>query len=169
MLTLLTRKLCPLLSLAVVTIGCGKKINEGKGSSANQTTQNQERPSTYILRLDGRTETSKQYKTPQYVRRFQIPEELVVRSGNPQGVEVQVAYQVDEEYDDFYNYRCNYIASANPTRMVLKECVDIDDYNYGDVSNQWFSLDQDEIIQLKFVNDKSNNVVVDIIYNMEWF
>lgn len=160
-------KLCPFLTLAMATVGCGKKISENAGSPASQT-QNQQRPSSLILRLNSDDQSSLQYRMPQ-PGRFTIPESLIVRSGNPIGRKVEISYNVDPTFDDDYDYKCNYISKGSSSEMFLDKCLDYNDGNFGDVSEQTFALYQDEIIQVRFTDSSSNPLSLDIIYNMTWF
>src|SRR3989344_3648406 len=63
MLLALARKICPILSLAIATVGCGKKISEAQTEPA-RSIENQELPATYIIRLDGSESSSQTYILP---------------------------------------------------------------------------------------------------------
>ena len=80
MLNNLTCKLLPLMYLALATTGCGKKIAESSNQLFFQI-ENQELPSTYIVRIDGSIESRKNYLMP-LPAQFEIPDRLRVKSGS---------------------------------------------------------------------------------------
>jgi hypothetical protein len=166
MLTTMTRKLCPLLSLAIATIGCGKKVTDADSQSAHNT-ENQELPSAYVIRLDGSQASRKNYSMIDDAQ-FKIPDRLVVRAGSTAGKTVEVAYEVNEFDSDDFQFKCMYVPSANPSQMALDKCVDYDNDDFGDVSEQKFTLHKNDIIQMRFTGAPASDLVVEAIYTMKW-
>lgn len=166
MLTTLTRKLCPLMSLAIATIGCGKKVTDAETQAARNT-ENQELPSAYVIRLDGSQASRKNYKMIDDAQ-FKIPDRLVVRSGSTAGKTVEVAYDVNEFDSDDFQFKCMYVPSSNPSQMTLSKCVDYDNDDFGDVSEQTFTLRHNDIIQMRFTGAPASDLVVEAIYTMKW-
>lgn len=165
MLSLLTRKLCPIMTLAIATVGCGKKIGESDSSPASST-QNQERPSAYVLQIDSSVESKKTYQLPQNAQ-FHIPTELKVREGASSTTTVEIRYQ-SNPYDSYdYQFKCSYTGTA-ATDLKLTSCVDYDDDNLGNISNHLFALYKNDHIELKFVGTRSEKTVVDVIHSMIW-
>lgn len=168
MLTALTKKLCPLMSLAIATIGCGKKIAESDVSQPSRQTENQELPSAYVIQLDGSEASKKQFKMINHAS-FEIPDSLIVRSGNTIGKVVEIAYDVSQFDSTDYEFKCRYIPSDNPSLMVLSECVNYDNADYGDTQGQLFRLYKNDIIEMRFTGAPSQDMVVEAIYGMDWF
>lgn len=155
------------MSLAIATIGCGKKVTEGDTQAARNT-ENQELPSAYIIRLDGSQASRKQF-TMIEAAKFGIPDILKVRSGSTAGKSVEIAYDVNEYDSDDFQFKCTYAASGNPNEMALQKCVDYDNDDFGDVSNHEFTLYKHDIIQMRFTGATSTDLVVEAIYSMKWF
>jgi hypothetical protein len=166
MLITLTRKICPLMTLAIATIGCGKKITQADARPGNST-ENQEIPSTFVIGLDGSSQSRKEVRLPESAR-FYIPDRLQVLSGNTNGKFVEIAYDVDEDDDDFYRFKCAYVSSINPYEMTLDKCVNDDEIDYGDVSNYEFPLKRNAIIQMRFTGAPAQDLNVEAIYSMKW-
>lgn len=166
MLIMLTRKLCPLLSLAIATIGCGKKIADAE-TKPGRTTENQELPSAYIIKLDGSQASRKNYFLTEDAQ-FKIPDRLLVRAGSTAGKIVEIAHDVNEYDSEDYFYKCSYKASPNPNEMILDKCVDYDGDDFGDVSNHVFTLYKNEVLQMRFAGAPSADLIVEAIYSMNW-
>ena len=167
MLTILTRKLCPLMSLAIASVGCGKKINEPKSELSRQT-EGQKVPSAYVMRLDGSKASTSLYAIPGDAT-FLIPDKLIVRSGSTTSKEVEVSYNIDEFDTEIYDYKCIYIATSNPSYMKLEKCIDYNGSDFGDVSEARFSLEKHQLIQMKFTGARASDLVVESIHTMNWF
>lgn len=166
MLTTLTRKLCPLLSLAMATIGCGKKLEDAETKS-RRSTENQELPSTYVIQLDGGQVYHKNYFLTESAQ-FKIPDRIRVRQGSTSGKVVEIAHDVNEYDGEDFFYKCSYKASANPNEMILDKCVDYDGDDFGDVSNHIFTLYKNEVVQMRFAGAPSADLIVEAIYSMNW-
>jgi hypothetical protein len=167
MLSTLIRKLCPLMTLAVATIGCGKKIANPDSEAANNT-QNSETPSAYILRLDTTQASSKLFISPGDAN-FYMPTKLNVRSGSASGKEIQISYEVNEYDNDDFAYRCYYVPSLNPSEMKLNYCQNYLNQDLGDVSSYKFLIKKDYITEMKVIGSPTSDLVVETIYTMEWF
>lgn len=167
MLNTLTRKLCPFVTLAIATIGCGKKIADPESQPARQT-ENQELPSAYVLRLDGSESSKKDYPMVRSAN-FRIPDMLKVRQGDTSGKVVEIAFDVNPYDSDDYEFKCSYTASANASEMKLVNCVNYDGDDYGDVSNEEFRLYKGDLIQMRFAGAPSQGLIVEAIFSMKWF
>lgn len=167
MLKLFSKKLCPLLSLALATVSCGKKASQPQSSSA-QNRSNQELPSAYIIRLDGSESSRKQIRLTGSAN-FEIPVSLKVRSGDTTGKSIEISYDVSEQSSDRYQFKCSYKPSTDPAELALSYCADQSNNDFGDVSGQLFTLYKDDIIQIKFTGARSSDLIVEAIYTMKWF
>lgn len=165
MLLTLTRKICPLLSLAIATVGCGKKISEPKALPASST-ENQELPSTYIIQLDGSEASSKTYTLPRNTL-FQIPERLKVRAGATLNKVVDIIYDVDPYDSDVYDFKCSYVTSSNPAEMKLTYCQNDNGNDFYDITT-FFPLKEGQSIVMKFTGASSPDLIVEAIYSMKW-
>lgn len=166
MLTTLTRKLCPLMTLALATISCGKKIEEPT-STPNRTRENHSIPSTYIINLDGSQGSRKNHILPEYAS-FELPDRLKVRKGSTANKVIEIAYEVNPYDNDDFQFKCFYVPSENPAEMVLTQCVDIDGDYFGNVSGQLFGLRKNDIIQMRFTGANAPDLMVEAIYSMDW-
>lgn len=166
MLFNLTRKICPLMTLAIATIGCGKKITQADARPGNSTDY-QETSSTFIIGLDGSKETMKEVRLPESAQFF-FPDRLQVLSGDTNGKLVEIAYDVDEFDNDYFRYKCAYVPSINPYEMTLDKCVNDDEYDIGDVSNYEFPFRRNAIIQMRFSGAPAQDLNVEAIYSMDW-
>ena len=166
MLKNLTYKFWPLVYLALATFGCGKKIAEPSNQSSFQI-ENQELPATYVVRLDGSMESRRNYLMP-LPAQFEIPDRLRIKSGSSLNKVVEISYDVNEFDDDDFQFKCSYAASVNSNEMILKNCVDYDGDDFGDISGHQFGLRSNDIIQLRFTGASSTDLVVEAIYSMNW-
>lgn len=166
MLNILTRKLCPLMSLAIATVGCGKKITEPIGSPVRQT-ENQELPSAYVLTLSGLEGSKKNYWLPGPAQ-FEIPSRLRVTKGSTSQKVVEVAFDVNEFDSDDFQFKCSYIPSSDPSEMRLRNCEDYDGNDFGNVSGHQFSLRTNDIIQIRFSGARAEDLEVNAIFSMNW-
>lgn len=165
MLTVLTRKLCPLMTLALATVGCGKKISD-TDTQASRQTQNQDHPSVYILQLDGSTSSRKLYPTPQNAQ-FEVPDRIKVRRGDPTGKTLEISFDANPYDVDDFQFKCIYTPFSN-SEMKLDRCADYDNDDFGDVSGHLFSLYKDDFIQLRFSGATSSDLLVEAVFNMNW-
>ncbi len=167
MLTILTRKLCPLMTLAIATIGCGKKISEEGGSVTKPNRQNVQLPSTYVIQLDG-TKFSRQNYTLPASTTFELPDRIQVKRGNPIGKTVEIAHNVSPYDSDDYDFMCTYKSTGSMSEMLLQKCVTFNgeyrDVDYGSPH----LLDENEVIQIRFTGAAAPDLVVEAFYSMDW-
>lgn len=166
MLNTIAQKMCPLLSIVIIGIGCGKKFNE-PGTNNNNIIENQEISSVYIMKLDGSVSSRKNYIMPKATQ-FEIPAQLKVTKGISRGKIVEIAYDVNEFDSDDYQFKCSYVPTSNSSELILKKCVDYYGYDFGDVSNHKFTLHYNDIIQLRFTGQSALDFAVEVVYSMNW-
>lgn len=165
MLLALTRKFCPLLGLALATVGCGKKISEADTQPANNT-ENQELPSTYIIQLDGSLHSKQSFILPKNAL-FQIPDSIKVRSGSTQNKVVDIVYDVDLYDPDVFDFKCSYVTSSNPSEMILNYCENDNGNDFYDTTS-YFPLKEGQQIVMKFSGAPSPDLLVEAFYFMRW-
>lgn len=165
MLLALTRKFCPLLGFALATVGCGKKISEAKSQPAHNT-ENQELPSTYIIQLNGNLQSSQTYTIPKNTL-FRLPDRILVRSGTTRNKVVDIVYDVDPYDTDVFDFKCSYVASSNPSEMILNYCENDNGNDFYDTTT-YFPLKEGQKIMMKFSGASSPDLLVEAIYSMRW-
>ena len=166
MLNILSKKICPFVSVTFVIIGCGKKITE---SDTNLSRQRQEvgSLSNFVVSLDGSLSSKKIYRMPRPAR-FEIPTYLKVKKGSSTNKIVEIAYNVNEFDSDDIEFKCSYIKSVNDFEMKLDKCVDYDGNDFGNISGHEFILRYDDIIEIRFTGAASPDLSVEGTYEMNW-
>jgi hypothetical protein len=167
MLETWTKKFCPLLTLALTAVGCGKKLGEADGQSAKQT-ENQERPSTYVLQIDGNQNQTKQFFAPSAAR-FEIPRRLNLVAGSSTGNEVEVAFNVSIYDEEDFDYLCIYKPQTGKKDFYLTKCIDYNFEDLGEIQGQAFSIYAQEIIQMNLKGANTSDLSVQAIFKMHWF
>lgn len=163
MLRQLTRKLCPLVTLAIATIGCGKKIADPV-TEPGLSTDNQELPSAMVLQLDT---SHKIYDVPKNGV-IMIPDRLFVRAGSGAGKRVEIAYNLEEgEWDGDLTFKCTYFSNTRTDVMPLEDCSS-DRGSFGDISDQKFSIYYGLQIRMQFTSGDPSGTVVDATYSVDW-
>lgn len=169
MLTTLTRKFCPLLTMALATVGCGKKITDATVAQGDSSVNNQELSSIYHLSLNSQIERYAQYRLPEPAI-FSFPEAVRVVAGTPTNQVLEISYDVQEEDDSFFLIKCFY--SPIPQRtdyMALSGCVNQFNQSIGSSTSDYqLPLRKDHIIQLKFSNPNENSLIINATYQMNW-
>lgn len=169
MLNTLTRKFCPLLTLAFATVGCGKKITDATVDRGNSSVNNQELSSIYHLSFNSQIERFAQYRLPEPAKFF-FPESVRVIAGTPTNQVLEISYDVNEEDDSFFLMKCFYSAApARPDYLALSSCVNHENQSIdGSMYNYQFPLRKDQIIQLKFSDPNESSLIVNATYQMNW-
>lgn len=163
MLNIISRKLCPLLSLALATMGCGKKISEETTASATAI-ETQEMPSALVMKLN--PETSKTtYSVPRNANIF-LPDILWVREGNPTGKTIVISYNLKDSEADEFDYKCTYTATAPSNMMPLKDCVNAYGDVFSDVSRFDFPVNYGRFIRMELQG--TTGLSVDAVYTVDW-
>ncbi|HXH73794.1 MAG TPA: hypothetical protein VNJ08_02445 [Bacteriovoracaceae bacterium] len=165
MLWTFSRKLCPLLSLAIATVGCGKKISEGKTESS-QSVEGQELPAVLVLKLNTTENNIKSYSVPKNAN-IKLPETLWVRSGNPAGKVVTITYNLETLTSEDFGYECSYKAAGSLTEMPLDYCIN----GYGEIFSNATDFEF-PIFYGKFIKMEMKNAVPGLIldanYSVDW-
>lgn len=166
MLGLMTRKFIPFLSLAVLTMGCGKEITEAKTSSGKNT-ENQDLPSVYILSIKDGDGFRKTIPVPQNAL-FIVPSSLYVRNGNAVGKKVEITYNQDSSNPDDYEFRCSYYSDLEQDQLKLLNCRDIDNTSFGDVGDNRFSMYFGKSMRIEVTEGWSSTLVIEAFHTVDW-
>ena len=163
MLMFLTRKLCPLMSLALLSVACGKPITDPDTQNGNSTVEPQ-LPSSYVMRLDG--STNNKFRLLPMNAKFYLPLRLIVKAGNTAGTTVTVKYDAHPEDSDDFVMKCTY--TPFESYYKLNKCVNWNDADLGDVTSEQFSVRKDEYIQMSLTGAPVNDLVIETVYDMDW-
>lgn len=166
MLKSLTKKLCPLMSLAITTLSCGKKISESHAGPTIQT-QNQVLPSSYVLRLDGLGASWQQTRLPKNAQ-FEVPSRIRVRAGDSVNKVVELSFDVNNYDSEDFQFKCIYQGVPSEADLILDKCINYDGDHLGDVRGYIFTLYQNDIIQINFTGDTAQDLIVDAVFSMRW-
>ncbi len=151
MQTKMTLKLCPLLSLLISMVSCGKKANDAKAGDLNGDVQGQEPSSNLILELDTTSSRSISYK----LKRdgvFNLPERLTIRNGNLPGRKVSVKFNVDPADQSIYTLKCDYVTSDfQPNQMDVETCYDDVGTDIGNYTTEVLPIHKNNLIQIDLI------------------
>jgi hypothetical protein len=163
MLSILTKKLCPLMSLALA-FGCGKKINDPDTTSGNnRAEQGYELPPVITVQLDETVSPVKLYTLPRNAW-FKLPSKLLATTGNAIGNKVKIYYGVlSNGYFEFY---CSYSSASSATELAIDKC----ESNYGlAVSpDSQFPMDKASSIKMQLTNPSGTGMKIDSTYHVDW-
>ena len=170
MLSLLSRKLCPLMSLALA-LGCGKKINDPSTSDVSRTNQTQttELPSVLVLKIDEVLANSFTYQMPKNAW-FNLPQKLNVRKGNSAGKRVKIYYNLLSNGE--YEFQCNYKTITINSQMEFENCTSSDGVvivaNTSDLERMDFPMDRGSSIRMQLNSPSQSGLIIEASYLVEW-
>ncbi len=170
MLTFLTKRLCPLMSLALA-FGCGKKINDPATSDVNRTDQTQttELPAVLTIQLQEAVSSVKTYQLSRNAW-FNLPEKLTVRAGNAVGKRVTIYYNLLTNGD--YEFLCNYKSVSSATQLNFQNCESSDQVqivsNVTDLGKMDFPMDKGSSVKVQLTNPTAAGLVIDSTYLVDW-
>lgn len=173
MLNHITRKLCPLMTLALA-FGCGKKIGEPQTSTDGRSNQPQEESSSLTLQIDTSVSKRTVYPITRNADFRGLPSKLVVRQGNATGALVKVYYNVDDELADEnienYAFVCTYKSTNTASEIPLQKCTSLTGGDYGDVTNPDYPnfMDRGKYIQMELKSTHSDNLIIQARYTVDW-
>lgn len=167
MLSMLTRRLCPLMSLALA-FGCGKKINDPKSTDVNRTSQNQELPAVLTLQLNASESPQTSYKLPRNAW-FKLPATLRAANGNPVGARVKIFYNLAS--DGSYEFHC-YYQGVNAVQLDFERCESQDNIeiisNSEDLESMDFPMDKETWVRMQLTDGSASSLHIDSIYLVDW-
>jgi hypothetical protein len=170
MLSFLSKRLCPLMSLALA-FGCGKKINDPATSDLNRTEQTQttELPAVLTIQLQEAAATFKTYQLTKNAW-FNLPTKLNVRAGDATGKRVKIYYNLLSNGD--YEFLCNYKSVSTPSQLNFENCLSSDQIqivsNVNDLEKMDFPMDKGSSVKVQLTNPSAGGLVIDSTYRVDW-
>lgn len=169
MLSTLTKKLCPLMSLALA-FSCGKKINDPESTNAGTTQgQNTELPAELTLQVNEVVSAIKTYEIPRNAW-FKLPTKLLAREGNAIGKRVRIYYNLLVSGD--FEFQCSYRSTVKTSELAFENCqsnqgVEIIS-NPADLENVLFPMDKGSSIKMQLTNPTGTGMKIDSDYIVDW-
>lgn len=167
MLLNLTKKLCPLMGLAMA-FGCGKKINDPKTSEGETSRPRQELPGLLTLQLKTSESLSTSFQLP-LNGWFQFPLKLMARDGNVTGKQVTIQYFLPNGENEF---ECHYKSVTSPSELSFERCDYADGTefipNVEELENVELPIEKDSRIQMNLMNVPGSHLIIDAVYTVEW-
>jgi hypothetical protein len=168
MLTNLSKRLCPFMTLAIA-FGCGKKINDPKITELSRQNQNQELPSTLIIQLDESESAMTTYKMPRNAW-FKLPTKIRAKQASAAGKSVKVFYNYTSE--GHYEFHCYYNSAVLATELTFEKCQASDDVtiisNPDDLEKMDFPIDKDTSVKMELTNPSGSGIKLEAAYLVDW-
>ncbi|MBA2405631.1 MAG: hypothetical protein H0V66_12715 [Bdellovibrionales bacterium] len=168
MLTKPVCKICALLSLTLI-IGCGKNIKDKEAVETNNQIPVETLSSELTLQVDGAVSLVKIFKMPRNAW-FQLPDKLIVKSGNAAGMRIKIFYNLLNHSD--YEFQCTYLATSDGQSLTFEKC----ESSYGNtiISNakelirRDFPMDKGSQVKLQLSKSSGSEVKIDSSYFVNW-
>ena len=168
MLALLTKRLCPLMTLALA-FGCGKKINDPETTASSTQGQTPELPTVLTLQINEAQSPIKTYPLSQNAW-FKLPLALKGQSGNVTGKIVKIFYNVVDASD--YEFHCTYRSVSSATELAFVNCQSQDNIeiisNTADLERMEFPMDKGLSVKMQLTNPSGTNLKIDSVYLVDW-
>ena len=170
MLSILTKRLCPLMSLALA-FGCGKKINDPNATSGNNQTQSQvhELPAVLTLQLNEAISPVKLYELPENAW-FKLPTKLLAVEGSARSKKVKIYYNLLKSGQ--YEFNCSYLSTSSTTELAFVKCESSDGVdiisNPKDLEGMVFPMDKSSSIKIQLTNPTSSGMKINSAYIVDW-
>jgi hypothetical protein len=167
MRTKMTLKLCPLLSILICVMSCGKKANESTSSDISGDIQEQEPSANLILELDTTNSRTKTYK----LKRdgvFTLPDRLTIRNGHLPGRKVSIKLNLDAINHSIYTLKCEYVTSDfQPNQMDVETCYDDVGTEIGNYTTEVLPMHKGKLIQMELIGAYSPASAF-AYFNVDW-
>jgi hypothetical protein len=168
MLAILTKRLCPLMSLALA-FGCGKKINDPETNSGSTQAQNQELPAVVTVQVDEVVSPITMYALSENAW-FKLPTKLRAIQGSAAGRKIKIYYNLLNSGE--YEFNCSYSSISSVTEMPFDKCESSDGRelisNNTDLSNMVFPMDKGSSIKMQLTNPAGTGLKIDSTYLVDW-
>lgn len=168
MLALLTKRLCPLMTLALA-FGCGKKINDPETTSSSTQGQGHELPTVLTLQINEAQSPVKSYNLTQNAW-FNLPTTLTSVSGDVTGKIVEIYYNM--ESDTEYEFRCTYRSTSSATKLAFVNCETQDDHvfisNSHDLERMEIPMDKGFSMKMQLTNPSGTNLKIESVHLVDW-
>jgi hypothetical protein len=170
MLSILTKRLCPLMSLAIA-FGCGKKINDPTTTEINRTgqTQTQELPSTLKIEVNEQISAEKVYTLPRNAW-FRLPSKLIAKEASAVGKRVKIYYNFTS--DNEYEFHCYYKSITQAAELSFEKCQSSDDVTIisttDDLEKMEFPMDKGTAVKAQLLNPSQSGIKINSVYSVDW-
>lgn len=170
MLSILTKRLCPLMSLALA-FGCGKKINDPKSSDGERVTPGQttELSSTLSLQINETVSAITSYDLAKNAW-FNLPSTLKVIEGTAIGKRVKIYYNLVKAND--YEFHCFYKSTNTAKTLAFEKCESKEGAEIisrvSDLENSDFPMDKNTKIQMQLLNGTGSGLIIESTYQVDW-
>jgi hypothetical protein len=168
MLSNLTKKLCPLVSLAIA-FGCGKKISDPKATTASTQGQTLELSTDLKIEVNESESPFKRYELPKNAW-FQLPTKLLAKEGNAIGKQIKIYYNLWSSGK--YEFQCSYRSTSKATELAFEKCVSSSGVeiisNSGDMENVDFPMDKGASVKVQLTNPTGTGMRIESSYIVDW-
>jgi hypothetical protein len=168
MLALLTKRLCPLMTLALA-LGCGKKINDPETTSSSTQGQSPELPTALTLQINEALSPVKSYTLSKNAW-FRLPTRLTSVEGNVSGKMVKIYYNLVNPTE--YEFNCTYRSSTSANQLSFVKCESKDNIeiisNSTDLERMEFPMDKGLSIKMLLSNPSGTNLKIESVHLVDW-
>lgn len=168
MLSILKKRLCPLMSLALA-FSCGKKINDPETIGGSTQGQEQELPSALTLQINEALSPIKTYELQESAW-FKLPSKLVAQEGNATGKKVKIYYNLFTNGD--YEFSCSYRSSTSVKDLAFEKCESSSGLviisNTRDLESMVFPMDKGSSVKAQLTNPTGTGMKIDSAYIVDW-
>lgn len=166
MLNSLNSKICPILTLMVTLVGCGKNVKDTQ-ADALVTAQNQATTDNVILEVNGAISSSSYYTIPRNGITT-LPDKIKVTKGTVGSKKVVITYNIVPEDQAIYEFKCDYTGNSGSTDLYLNTCSDSYGGNFGDVSGAQFPMDAKKLIKMQISGSGNTGVSLNTQFTFNW-
>ena len=169
MLSIIKKRLCPLVSLALA-FGCGKKINDPSDPPLiNHSAQMQELPATLTLEVNAANSSETKYLLQRNAW-FKMPSHLIAKDASAIGKSVKIFYNLD--INNHYEFHCLYRSLVQTAELTFDKCQTSDDVtiisNSEDLEKMDFPMDKGTYIKMEVLNASNSKIKIDSSYIVDW-
>ena len=97
-----------------------------------------------------------------------MPAKLFIQSGRGPGRRVSITYNKEAGPDNIYEFKCTYRSRTEVDNLPLQNCTDSLGRDYGDVSDEVFTLDQGKQVEMNLLNPNGSDLEIHAWYEVEW-
>jgi hypothetical protein len=145
----MTLKLCPLLSLLLTVVSCGKKATSSGTDEENPRIDNQVPASNLILEFDTSKGKTLNYKVPKNGT-FALPDMLKIKNGSLPGRKISITYDINPTNPADFAIQCDYVTSSvEPDLMDVETCYDVDGNDIGNYTSEPLPMHANYLVKME--------------------
>lgn len=163
MLNSMNLKICPLLTLMITMVGCGKNVKDTK-ADALVTAQNQATSENIIVEFNG----APSFYTIPKNGITTLPEKIKIVKGSMGSKKATLIYNVLPEDHGIYEFKCDYTGNTGSADLYLSSCSDSYGGNFGDVSGAQFPMDAKKLIKMQVSGSGNTGIVLNTQFTFDW-